>query len=117
MPGPSYRHLTLDLEISGNKTVGPDAVAVGNTMDPKEKIKYTVVLFPEDQGGYTVVFPALPGCVTCGDSVEEALSMAQEAIELYLESEIEQNQEIPLESREPLIAAVSVDLPAKKVIG
>jgi antitoxin HicB len=42
--------------------------------------EYTVILEPQPEGGYTVTVPALPGCITEGDTVEEALAMAQEAI-------------------------------------
>ena len=53
------------------------------------KRKFTVFLLPDD-GGYQVVFPHYPECTTCGDTVEEALMMAKEAIELVLEEEAEQ---------------------------
>lgn len=39
----------------------------------------------EDGGGYTVIVPALPGCITEGDTVEKAMNNAQEAITGYLE--------------------------------
>lgn len=48
--------------------------------------EYEVVLTPEDGGGYSVTVPALPGCVSQGESREEALAMIREAIEGYLES-------------------------------
>ena len=44
-----------------------------------------VVLEPSDEGGYTIHVPALPGCVSEGESREEALRNIREAIELYLE--------------------------------
>ncbi|MEK6985308.1 MAG: type II toxin-antitoxin system HicB family antitoxin [Candidatus Thermoplasmatota archaeon] len=44
-----------------------------------------VVLEPSDEGGYTVFVPALPGCISEGDTREEALRNIKEAIELYLE--------------------------------
>lgn len=50
--------------------------------------RYLVVLKPtvyEDEVGYTVNVPALPGCITEGDTVEEALANAREAIGLYIE--------------------------------
>jgi len=53
------------------------------------KRKFTVFLLPDDDG-YQVVFPHYPNCTTCGDTVEEALMMAKEAIELVLEIEAEQ---------------------------
>lgn len=48
-------------------------------------MKIKVVLEPSDEGGYTVYVPALPGCISEGNTVEEALKNIQEAIELYLE--------------------------------
>lgn len=43
------------------------------------------ILQNKDEDGYMVKVPALPGCITQGDTVEETLVMAKEAIELYLE--------------------------------
>ncbi|QIR40058.1 type II toxin-antitoxin system HicB family antitoxin [Tolypothrix sp. PCC 7910] len=48
-------------------------------------MKFKVVLEPSDEGGYTVYVPSLPGCLSEGETVEEALENIQEAIELYLE--------------------------------
>jgi predicted RNase H-like HicB family nuclease len=48
-------------------------------------MKLNVVLEPSEDGGFTVYVPALPGCVSEGDSEEEALANIREAIELYLE--------------------------------
>ena len=48
-------------------------------------MKLQVVFEPSEEGGYTVYVPALPGCISEGDTREEALSNIQEAIELYLE--------------------------------
>lgn len=50
-------------------------------------MKIKVVLEPSDEGGYTVHVPALPGCISEGDSREAALANIREAIELYLEPE------------------------------
>ena len=45
-----------------------------------------VVLTPDlEDGGYAVTVPALPGCITEGKTIDEALTNAREAIELYLE--------------------------------
>ena len=60
-------------------------------------LEYTVILIPEEEGGYSVEIPALPGCYTQGDTKEEAISMAKEAIELYLESCQAHNELIPQE--------------------
>ncbi len=48
-------------------------------------MRFKVVLEPSDEGGYTVYVPALPGCISEGDTIEEALKNIREAIELYLE--------------------------------
>jgi len=48
-------------------------------------MKLTVMLEPSEEGGFTVLFPALPGCISEGSTREEALKNIQEAIELYLE--------------------------------
>jgi antitoxin HicB len=47
---------------------------------------YKVMLRPEPEGGFTVIVPSLPGCMTYGATLSEAKEMAKEAIELYLES-------------------------------
>ncbi len=44
-----------------------------------------VVLEPSDEGGYTVYVPSLSGCISEGETIEEALENIQEAIELYLD--------------------------------
>ncbi len=44
-----------------------------------------VVLEPSEEGGYTVYVPSLPGCISEGDTKDEALANIKEAIELYLE--------------------------------
>ena len=48
-------------------------------------MKLTVVLEPSDEGGYSVFVPTLPGCISQGDSREEALTNIREAIERCLE--------------------------------
>ena len=48
-------------------------------------MKLKVVLEPSEDGGYTVYAPTLPGCISEGDTREEALANIREAIELYLE--------------------------------
>ena len=45
-----------------------------------------IVLEPSDEGGYTALVPALPGCISQGDTRQEALNNIHEAITLYQES-------------------------------
>jgi len=60
-------------------------------------LNYRVLLRKEPEGGYTVTVPTLPGCVTYGETVDEAIAMAREAIELYIEVLQEKGEEIPTE--------------------
>jgi predicted RNase H-like HicB family nuclease len=48
-------------------------------------MKVLVVLEPSEEGGYTAVVPSLPGCISEGETRDEALANIMEAIELYLE--------------------------------
>jgi len=56
---------------------------------------YRLILTQEPEGGYTVVVPSLPGCITYGDNINHAIDMAKEAIEGYLEVLKEQGEKIP----------------------
>ena len=47
-------------------------------------LSYQIDLIPDEDGGYTVVVPALPGCISYGESVEAATRNAREAIKLHL---------------------------------
>jgi len=51
-----------------------------------EKLSYRILLRPEPEGGYTVIVPTLPGCITYGKTIKEARKMATDAIKVYLES-------------------------------
>lgn len=60
---------------------------------------YTVFYQAAPEGGYVAVAPALPGCHSQGDTLEEAGDNIQEAIEVYLESLIARGEPIPEETR------------------
>ena len=49
-------------------------------------MKLKVILEPSDEGGFTVYVPSLPGCISEGKTLDEALINIQEALELYLEA-------------------------------
>jgi predicted RNase H-like HicB family nuclease len=51
-------------------------------------MKLRVILEPTDEGGYTVYVPSLPGCISEGEDIDEALANIKEAMELYLEPEV-----------------------------
>ncbi len=59
---------------------------------------YTIVLHPEpEEGGYSVTVPALPGCLAQGETLEEAIAMAKEAIAAHIQGLIEDGEQIPQE--------------------
>lgn len=60
-------------------------------------LSYRILLRQEPEGGYTVLVPLLPGCITFGADITEAIAMAREAIELYIESLIAHGEEVPTE--------------------
>jgi len=59
---------------------------------------YKIHLHKEEEGGFTVTVPTLPGCITYGENVDEAIDMAKEAIQLYLEDLKERGESIPDDS-------------------
>ncbi len=88
---------------------------------------YTVVLTPAAEGGYTVVVPALPGCVTEGGTVLEALDMARDAIGCHVGSLFQHGEDVPAEGSrielhvegltEGLLFRVKVTPPAREGVG
>ncbi len=64
-----------------------------------KQLTYRILLNPEPEGGYTVTVPALPGCVTWGEDIDNAIEMAKEAIEAYIESMVANNEKVPDESK------------------
>lgn len=48
---------------------------------------FKLLLHKEKEGGYMVTVPNLPGCITYGEDIDDALAMGKEAIELYIEED------------------------------
>jgi predicted RNase H-like HicB family nuclease len=59
---------------------------------------YTVILEREDDGGYVASVPALPGCVSQGDGLDEAMTNIQEAIKLYVDDCRDAGDPVPVEA-------------------
>jgi antitoxin HicB len=59
---------------------------------------YKIHLHKEVEGGFTVAVPSLPGCITYGEDLDEAIAMAREAIELYIEELQERGDTVPDDS-------------------
>ena len=70
---------------------------------------YSILLTPEPDGSaYNVTVPALPGCVTWGATVSEAIDHGREAIALWLEDMVAEGEAIPVETLPPLLTVVEV---------
>jgi antitoxin HicB len=75
-------------------------------------LRFTVVLEPDaEDGGFTVTVPGLPGCVTEGDTREEALANAEEAITGFLEAMAKAGESLPIADT---TEAVVVTVPAPR---
>ncbi len=68
----------------------------------QEQHSFTLLFEPAEEGGYVVTCPALPGLVTEGDSLEEARSMAKEAVETHIEGLQKAGEPIPEDKKIPL---------------
>ena len=73
--------------------------------------QFTVVIEPDEQG-YHAFVPALPGCHTFGDTLDEARANIAEAMELHIESMQADGEPIPVEQEPLFITRLSVPAPA-----
>lgn len=79
-------------------------------------MRYTVVAVPsEDGSGYVAYVPAIPGCVTQGDDLPDALAMAQDAAAAMVADMAEHGEEIPTEAPGAVVASVEVSVPTAVV--
>jgi antitoxin HicB len=69
---------------------------------------YTIVVEPEESGGYFVTVPALPGCFTQGRTLEECRARAAEAIEVHIAGLEADGEVVPEEFGTPQLLAVTV---------
>lgn len=66
------------------------------TIEEYMRLKYRMELIPDaDEGGYTVRFPDLPGCLTCADTLEDAVRNADDARRAWFEAAMEDGIDIP----------------------
>jgi len=72
-----------------------------------KKLSYRIILRPEPEGGFTVIVPSLPGCITYGETINEAKKMALDAIKAYLESLKKHNEPI-IDDSEILESTLSI---------
>jgi antitoxin HicB len=78
-------------------------------MNDQREYTYTVLLDPDpDSGTWTVTVPALPGVVTQGDSIEDAIAQAKDAIQVPIEGLLADGEPIPEEREPPQVVTVRV---------
>ena len=77
-------------------------------------LRYNAIFEPAEEGGFVVTAPKLPGLVTEGDTFEEAMEMAKDAIKGYIEVLQEQKKEIPDPDDKSITALIGVTLPEHK---
>jgi predicted RNase H-like HicB family nuclease len=75
------------------------------------KYQFTVVIEPDEQGFHAYV-PALPGCHSFGDTVEEAQANIHEAMELHVETMIEDGEPVPMQHDPVFITQISIPVAA-----
>ena len=74
-------------------------------------MRFSVVLLPDaEEEGYTITVPQLPGCVSEADTLDEALAMARDAIEVHLGGFLDEGEELPEESAPAILLYVDVDI-------
>lgn len=78
-------------------------------------LKYDAVFEEQKVGGYTVTVPVLPGCISEGDTFEEAKSNISEAITAYLESLLMDGEEIPDPDTATFVGPIEVNRPSMTV--
>lgn len=61
-----------------------DTIKITKEVIPMSKIFYPAIFHTDEDGGFWIEFPDLPGCLTEGDTIEESMEMAEEVLELYL---------------------------------
>lgn len=76
-------------------------------------LTYTVKLEPQKEGGYTVTVPALPGCISEGDTIKEAFRNIKDAIEGYLVAMVKHKRQVPIEVAEIRSINVFKSLPKR----
>jgi predicted RNase H-like HicB family nuclease len=107
---PVSKELKMGLFKSSNKKGGIDrrrirAVTIGR----RSMREYTVLIHPAEEGGYWADVPALPGCFSQGETIDEALKNIKEAIELHLRALREEDEKTPPEE-ELIIGRIRVEV-------
>jgi len=76
----------------------------------KNIFNFTVIFEPAEEGGFVVYVPALPGCHTQGETLDEAYGQAKDAIYGYLKTLKDLRKEIPEETGNSIIAKIPIKI-------
>lgn len=80
----------------------------------KQKVyNYAAIFDPAEEGGFNVLFPSFPGCVTFGRNFEEAKEKAREVLGLWLEELASRREKIPVGKSRPIVDEIEVAVPAR----
>ena len=75
------------------------------------QLRYTAVFEPAEEGGYIVMFPAIPDLATQGETLDEARAMAADCLRAYLESLQKDGEPLPYEAPEgPITERLTIEL-------
>ena len=79
----------------------------------KQKVlKYDVIFEEQPEGGYTVTVPTLPGCISEGNTFEEARANIADAIQLYVEDMIADGEEVPVDTGSVFVGKIELPYPS-----
>lgn len=76
------------------------------------ELSYTIILEPAEEGGYNVSVPALPGCFTQGDTYDDAVEMAKDAIRMWVDALLEDGIPVPMEPSPAAVRITNVRIPS-----
>ena len=76
-------------------------------------LNYNLIFRPESDGGFTVIVPSLPGCITYGKTLKESKKMAIDAIEGYLASLRKHHEQIPTDA-ESFVTSIQIEETTQK---
>ncbi|WP_258359649.1 type II toxin-antitoxin system HicB family antitoxin [Moorella sulfitireducens] len=74
-------------------------------------LPYRIVLYPAEEGGYVVEIPDLPGCLSQGETIDEAMAMIQDAKRCWLETSLELGHPIPEPTPEEYSGKLNIRIP------
>ncbi|PIT93522.1 antitoxin HicB [Candidatus Falkowbacteria bacterium CG10_big_fil_rev_8_21_14_0_10_43_11] len=79
-----------------------------------QNLRYHLIFRPEPEGGFTVIVPSLPGCISYGKNLTEAKKMARDAIKGYITSLKKHHEPVPTDD-EVFISSINIEQPAAKL--